>query len=298
MSISLQRANFWKRISAFLFDIILTVIVTVGFATAMSAIIGYNGYIDRYTEQCNDYAELVEPYRAQYEAEYGIDFDISYEDYEKLSDEEKANYPENYEQNYNDATTALNAVLKTDAAVLEQAKKIQESFYKLFNMTVLILSISLFLAVFVFYFVLPLLLHNGQTLGKKIFGIAVMRTNGVKISNFVLFVRSILGMYTIELMVPIILVLLIYFGILGIVGTITIGLILLLDCAVMIATRTNSSIHDLLSDTVVVDMASQQIFDSEEALKAYEEALRAEAIAKGELAPDTSENEPKTNSQD
>ena len=292
MSISLQRANFWKRISAFLFDIILTVIVTVGFATAMSAIIGYNGYFYRYKEQCNDYPELVKHYRAQYEAEYGIDFDISYEDYEKLSDEEKANYPENYEQNYNDATTALNA------AVLEQAKKIQESYYKLINMTVPILSISLFLAVFPFYFVLPLLLHNGQTLGKKIFGIAVMRTNGVKISNFVLFVRSMLGMYTIELMVPIILVLLIYFGILGIVGTITIGLILLLDCAVMIATRTNSSIHDLLSDTVVVDMASQQIFDSEEALKAYEEALRAEAIAKGELAPDTSANEPKTNSQD
>ena len=98
-----------------------------------------------------------------------------------------------------------------------------------------------------------------------------MRSNCVKISNPVLFIRSILGLYVMETMAPILFLYMTIFGALGIVGLITIGGIFILQIGVMIATPTNSCIHDLLSDTVVVDMASQQIFDTQEDLIAYKE---------------------------
>ena len=65
---------------------------------------------------------------------------------------------------------------------------------------------------------------------------------------------------------------------LNIVGIIVLALFFILQIGVMIATQTNSSIHDLLSDTVVVDFASQQIFDSEEELIAYKQKKHEEEV--------------------
>ncbi|MBR5813982.1 MAG: hypothetical protein IKY37_05975, partial [Bacteroidaceae bacterium] len=63
----------------------------------------------------------------------------------------------------------------------------------------------------------------------------------------------------------------------GIVGVIVIGLILLLQFIVLVSTRTRSAIHDLLAATVAVDMASQRMFESPEALLEYKKRLSAEA---------------------
>ena len=58
------------------------------------------------------------------------------------------------------------------------------------------------------------------------------------------------------------------------------GLILLLQLILLAATSNNSLIHDLISDTVVIDMASQRIFDSESELIEYEKKIHAESVAK------------------
>ena len=55
---------------------------------------------------------------------------------------------------------------------------------------------------------------------------------------------------------------------------------LILQAYVMIKTYTNSVIHDLISDTAVVDYASQQIFESEEELTEFLQRTAAEATAK------------------
>lgn len=255
MAISLQKGNFWKRISAYLFDLIISVMLAVGVAAVVSAAVNYDAYT----------AELT-TYYTKYETKYGIDFEISQEDYDKLTEAEKENY-----QN-------ANVALSKDANV-------KAVYSKMFSLTLVILSVSLLVTHLLVYFLVPLLFKNGQTLGKKIFGLAVMRTNCVKLSNPILFVRSILGLYTIETMVPVLLVTMIYFGVMGIVGTMTILLILGLQVVVMAVTQTNSSIHDLLSDTVVVDMSSQEIFESEEELIAYKEALHAKEAANAEAYP-------------
>ncbi len=113
-------------------------------------------------------------------------------------------------------------------------------------------------------FVVPLFLKNGQTLGKKIFGIAVMRTDGIRISPLILLIRTLLGKYTIETMTPILVVFLTVFAGLGYIGLVALAGLALLQILLMAFTKTNSAIHDVLARTVVVDLASQMIFDDEQ----------------------------------
>ena len=60
------------------------------------------------------------------------------------------------------------------------------------------------------------------------------------------------------------------------------GIVLILSVAqfvLFLATRKHSLIHDLLADTVAVDMASQMIFNSTDELVAYKAKLQAEKVA-------------------
>ena len=74
----------------------------------------------------------------------------------------------------------------------------------------------------------------------------------------------------------------IMFGLLGSVGTMTIGLFFVLQTCVIAFTQNHTAIHDLLSDTVVVDMSSQRIFETQDALIEYKQQLHAEEVAKAE----------------
>ena len=149
-----------------------------------------------------------------------------------------------------------------------------------FSLTMVIVSMSILFSYLIWEFFIPLRLKNGQTFGKKIFGIGVMREDGIKVTAPLLFIRTILGKFTIETMVPVLIIIMLFFGTIGITGLLTLGLILLLQIILMIATRTNSTIHDVLAKTVVVDLSSQMIFDSEEALVEYKKKVHAEQAAR------------------
>lgn len=250
MIYDLQKASMWKRASAFLFDFIILGILVVGLATLMSSVAGYDGYYD-----------AVQASYDKYEQEYGIDFEITQEEFQKLTQEEQDIWWEAYYAlcDDTDAMYAYNMVV---------------------NLTLLIATFSILISFAVLEFAVPMLLKNGQTLGKKIFGIGVMRTDAVKVTGPLLFIRTILGKFTIETMIPLLILMMIFFGTVGIEGTIIIGLILLVQIILMIATHTNSMIHDVLAKTVVVDVASQMIFDSEADLIAYKEKVHAEQVAR------------------
>ena len=250
MSISsLQKAGTWQRVSAYLFDMILTVMIIVGAAAALSAILGYN-----------DYSKQLEDYTNQYAQEYGIELDITQEEYDALSDEDK----ELYQQ--------ANKAFGKDAAI-------QELYEKMFSTAVSIASLSTLSTYLILYFAIPLIFGNGQTLGKKIFNLAVVRTNCVKISGPVLFTRSILGQCVIETMVPILLVFMLLFGVIGGAGPLVILLLLVLQVVMIAITPTHSAIHDLLADTAVVEYSSQMIFASEEELIAYKKAEHEKLVS-------------------
>ena len=246
MYLSIQKANFWKRISAWMFDAILALTLAMAGCLAVSTIINYDVV-------SNDYNARLEEYYEVYGEKYSVDLTISQEDYDAMTEQEKADY----EAKKSAAETEMYAALNKD-------EQMTELYSRVFTSTLTVLNIGVLISYLLLYFVVPLLFKNGQTLGKKIFGLAVIRTNCVKVSNPVLFIRSIVGLYAMETMVPVLLLLMIYFGYLGIVGTIAILLLFALQIGVMIKTKTNSSIHDLLSDTIVVDYVSQRIFESQE----------------------------------
>ncbi len=252
MIYDLQKADMWKRISAFIFDMILLFILSVGLAFLLSLATSFDGYIEKYEARSNHWS-----------AEYGTDLSISEDEYNELSEEDK--------QSFDKAVEALSKDGEANYAT-----------YMMFNLSLIIVIFGVLLAYIVLEFIIPLLFKNGQTLGKKIFGIAVMRIDGVKISAPILFVRSILGKYTIETMIPLLTLIGIGFGIVGFMGPVIILIVVLSSIIMMIATKTNSPIHDMLANTVAVDVTSQLIFDTPEALLAYKQKVHAEMAEKAD----------------
>ena len=252
MGHELQRADFWKRLSAFMFDTMMIILAAVGIAAIMSLFMNYE-----------EHYNTIETIEAECAAKYGINTDLTAEEYEQLSDEEKQRYLEA------DAEFGSNPL-------------VADAYNKLLTLTLLTITFSLLIAYVGLEFVVPIFLKHGRTLGKKIFGLAVMRTNGVKLDGQAHFIRSIIGKYTMETMVPVYIILMIIFGNLGPIGTLMLIAFLILEIAVYASTRTRSTVHDLVSDTVVVDMASQMIFESYDDLMAYKTKLHEEEVNKKE----------------
>ncbi len=248
MIYDLQKANMWKRISAYLLDLILLCIIAVGFALLLSSVLGYN-----------EHSEAMEGYYETYEKEYDIDFDISSADYEALSKEEK--------DTYDKALVALSAD--------EEASR---TYSLLINLSMIITTFGILLAYLIMELAVPLLLKNGQTLGKKVFGICLVRVDCVKVTPFMLFVRSVLGKFTVETMFPLALCFMFFLNG-GLVAPLVVVLLLILQIALLFATKNHMVIHDSFAQTVVVDMASQKIFGSAEELLEYKKKIHAEAVS-------------------
>lgn len=227
----LQKASVGKRISAFLLDVILFIILATGAALLISAIVGFDGYLEDFEALEQEYSE-----------NYGIKLDLSDEELSELSDEDKAKME-----------AANDAFSKDERAI---------SLYGiLISLVLVMLSLGPLVSAFVLEFLVPLFLRNGQTVGKKIFGIGVMMTAGIKISGVALFARSILGKYVIETAVPMVMFLLMLFGGDGFISALVILGIIFVNTVFLLKSR-RMLIHDYLAYTVCVDMSSQMIFDS------------------------------------
>lgn len=246
--LDLQKANIWKRISAAMLDLILLFILAVGASLLLSLLFGY----DAYSETLSRRYDVIEE-------EYGVSFDITEEEYNAFSEEERAVYDQ--------ALLALNE--DPDA---------RYAYGMMINLTFLMVTFSLLIAFLLLEFLVPLLLGNGQTLGKKIFGIAVMQTDGIKVTSVLLFARTVLGKFAVETMVPVYIVLMIFLGFLGFGGTLLIGILLAVQLFLFAFTKGRTPIHDKLAHTVTVDLASQMIFDTREDLIAYKTKLHAQQV--------------------
>ena len=252
MDYELQKASMWKRISAFLFDVIILGIVAVLLGWGLSALLNYDSY-----------SRIVTDSYTKYSQEFGVDLRLTQKEYEALPEEEARKVDAGF------------AALNADGNALRANQM-------MLQLSVMIISLGFFFAYLIMEFFIPLKLGTGQTLGKKIFGIGLMKTDGVKVNGVTLFIRAILGKYAIETMVPVLIILMIYWGTIGVVGPAVIFLILIVEAVVMISTRTNSLIHDLLANTVVIDAASQRIFDTPEARAEYKAKIAAELAQRQE----------------
>lgn len=253
MIYDIQKASVTKRFAAFLLDIILIACLAVGFMALVAVICKYDTHYKTYTTIVTDTQKQV---IEEYKTSHGVDLGISKEDYDKLTAQEQEKFN----------TVAKEAGEELNKRLMQNETYVKESMLVL-SFTLMMTTIGIFLSVFVLEFVFPLIFKNGQTIGKKVFSIAVMHTNGVRVRPFSMFVRAILGMYVFEIMVPVLVGIMMFFNILNIIiGTCVLVAILILQIAVFISTRntTKSFLHDLMARTVVVDLSSQMIFDSEE----------------------------------
>ena len=252
----LQKAQLGKRIMSGLFDGILLATLAVGIAVLLSFCLGYDAQLERYSA-------ILEGYEQQ----YGIDLQIPTEEYQQMAASDKAAYDAAYD--------AIDTALRQDTEYTALN-------VKLLNLRMMILSFSLLAAVLVIELLFPLILGNGQTLGKKIFGIGIMHIEGIRITPVQVFVRAVLGKFTIELMLPVYILLLTFGGGLGIVGIALLAALLIAQIVCLVITRTNAPIHDIFASTVAVDFASQRIFEDREDRDNYIKAIHAERAARAD----------------
>lgn len=244
MIYDLQKASVLKRISAGILDFIIVVILATGFFFLFSTVFDYDSLNEKYD---NIYE--------QYEETYGFDFrKITEEMYNKYTEEEKLNY--------NNAKKAL----------LED-KEFLNTYNLIINTTLIMLTFGILIAILIVEFLVPLILKNGQTLGKKMFGICLMMDNGVKLKTLPLFVRTLLGKFTVETMIPVYFIVLLYFGHINLLHIVILGVLVIAEILLIIIHRKNPLLHDLMSYTVVVDKESQMIFDTEEDLIKYKQEM-------------------------
>ena len=146
------------------------------------------------------------------------------------------------------------------------------------NLSFLIVTFSVLIGYLITEFAVPVFLGNGQTLGKKIFGVGVMRCDGIKVTPLIMFVRTVIGKCTIETLIPIYIIIMLIFNIMDIVGLLCLFGMLLTQAGLLVFTRARTPIHDVFAHTVTVDMASQMIFDTPEDLLEYKKRIHAETV--------------------
>jgi uncharacterized RDD family membrane protein YckC len=216
----------------------------------LASVLGFDGYMAQ-----------KDALAAQYMEEYGLDPTLTQEELDAFTDMEK--------ESYQAAVDAANEAIRNDP-------ELSRLLGMILSLAMVSVIFSILLSYLIFEFLVPLLFKNGQTLGKKIFGVAVMRVDGVRLTPFLLFARTVLGKYTIGTMVPVFAVVLMLFGKMSFLGVLIVGGLTLLQAILFFGSRNHTPIHDKLAQTVAVDMASQMIFDSPEALLEYKKRLHAE----------------------
>lgn len=247
----LQKAGVGKRIMAAIFDGILVVTLAVGLAALLSLCFGYDVEVDRY-------ASILSGYEEQYE----VDIEAATTDMTAAELE------------------AHNKKLEAVQTALYQNAEFMTLYTKLTNMQLLMLTFSPLGALLLLELMIPLLLGNGQTIGKKIFGIGLMHIEGIRVTGKQVFIRAILGKYSVELMLPVYIAMMTFTGGLGIVGLVLLAVLLIAQIVCVIITRTNALIHDIFASTVAVDLSSQRIFEDIEDRDNYIKALHAEQAAR------------------
>lgn len=252
MNPDIQRANMWKRISAAFLDLILLVILITGLALLISEIVDYNSYVTALNDGYAKYEEM-------YDVTFGLDQDA----FDALSKEEQDRYME-----------ASNA--------MDQDKEVLYAYDMTINLSFVIISVSIFLGYLILEFFVPMLFGNGQTIGKKMFSLALMRTDSVKLTNFALFVRSMLGKCTIETLVPAMLFMAMLIAPIGLIAPAIIFGILAVNIGLLVSSRNRACIHDLMAVTVVIDHASQMIYETAEDLMEHKKQLAAEEAQRQE----------------
>lgn len=263
----LRKIGIVKRLSAQLLDLILLAVLATGFIFIISLICNYTAAEQLATQ----YYEEWEDYRKEYAGDVAAHYGFQYEE-----SEDGSTYTVKNEKGEQSSLSELMKKLSDSNGEDAAVKEAYEAFTKLppsneqamyvYSLLFMMISIGLLLSYIVLEFILPIIFKNGQTVGKKVFGICLVRPDCVKITNMALFVRTLLGKYVIETMFPILLIYMFFFMGLGILAIILFIALELLNIILFFVTKNRTPIHDLVAGTVATDAKLQMIFQSEQEL--------------------------------
>lgn len=264
----IKKIGFVKRASALLLDAILLAVLTTGFMFIISLICRY----DHQWALAKGYYQEWEDFREEYiggVAEfYGFEYTEDGDNYSiKNSEGGRATLDEVVDKlKKSEGQDAETREAYEKYLALPSVSKVNAQYTLIYNMLFMMTSIGVLLSYLVLEFIIPIILKNGQTVGKKVFSIALVRPDCVKISTMALFARTLLGKFAIETMFPILLIFLLITGGLGWLSIVLLAALTILNIALFFATKNRTPIHDLFANTVAVDMKLQMIFASEEEL--------------------------------
>lgn len=226
MTHDIQKANLGKRIAAWFFDLFFVAALAVGCGFALSSILGYDGY-----------NQTLESAYSKYETQYDTVFDITRAEYEAMTAVQKESYD-----------AAYNALLADEGAM--------SAYRMLVNLSLVIVACSILLAMLIWELFIPLFLGNGRTLGKKVFGLCLVRKDGGLLNNLQLFARTLLGKFVIESLIPVYILLMLFWGSASPVGAAILLGLPILQFLLLRFSSTGCVIHDLVSGAIVADKAA------------------------------------------
>lgn len=275
----LRKIGIIRRASALLLDVILLMVLTTGFMFLISLICNYKHEEQLSVGYYNEWEEFRKTYVGDISVYYGFTYEETDDNYVITKDGEKSSLDALMkvlaDSNGEDGATKAAYDAYTE---LTPVSEVNWQYRYVYNLLFMMTSIGALIAYIILEFVLPIIFKNGQTVGKKVFGICLVRPNCVKITTLALFARTILGKYAIETMFPVLMVFLFLFGGIGILAIVLFAALVLLNIVLFFATKNRTPIHDLLAGTVATDMRLQMIFQSEEELVTKKALDRKEVV--------------------
>ena len=122
--------------------------------------------------------------------------------------------------------------------------------------------VSLFVSACLIYILAPWLMKDGQTVGKKVFGLGLANSDGYKFENKRLFMRIL----------PFVVVDASLFLLIGVSLYIVMSIVLvmfLLSFALAMSSPKRMSLHDLTARTIVIDLKNSKVFETVAEEEAY-----------------------------
>lgn len=220
MNNTLQKVPVYKRLFALILDWIFIAILIFTCVTPMSLLM-----------KVGEYSEKFDYYYSEYEKKYGVKFDLTEEQFNAMTEEELKLYAEAY--------NALNSDAEANAA-----------HHALFKRMLGSIELSLLAAYLVMDVLFPLMLKNGQTPGKRIFNLAVVRTDDEPVSMLTILSRTTIGKFTVETAIPALVVSSLLMGSFNLLGFLYAVVILVANIVLLV--KKNKVLHDVLADTMVV----------------------------------------------
>lgn len=263
----LRRIGIVKRASALLLDAILLAVLATGFMFVISLICDYGAQEAKATEYYEEWESFRKDCMAQVAQHYGFVYEETENGYTVTKDGQPCTL--------DDVLNVLNEKGQTDSDMaqiynrfksLPPTGQVNRQYQYVYSLLLMMISLGILLAYAVLEFIVPIILKNGQTVGKRVFSICLVRPDCVKISNLALFTRTFLGKFAFETMFPIMMIYMFLFGNLGLLALILVAALVILNIVLFFTTKNRTPIHDLLADTVAADKNLQMIFQSEEEL--------------------------------